>query len=203
MYDENDEFWVTVDIDHIVEVWEGQRVFLRDRSVKSCQGFDKLFKQISHPHLRDNLAQERAYVRNAWKALSPTGGSSLASQKRKATSPPPSQSFSSPVKCECLLSMPLQDLSPTSLSLTTSTLAASPGTLPITDPTATSDMPMTSASGGSAEDPINLSDGNDKKWPRDYYVCEVAPCFRDAKTYVRGSHARTAAIIFRKHFPCL
>ena len=78
-----------------------------------------------------------------------------------------------------------------------------PGILPITDLSGTSDIPMTSTSGGSAEDPTELSDDNGKKWPRDYYVCEIVPCFRDAKTYVRGRHARTAAVIFHEHFPQL
>jgi hypothetical protein len=199
MYDETDDFWVTVDVDHIVEVQEGQRVFLRDRSVRSCQGFDELFKQVSRPHLRNNLAQERAYVRNAWKALSPNGGSSSLSpspfsQKRKATSPP--NSFPPSVKRECLLSTPLRDLSPTSPTRSTSVA-------PITNSMDASDIPTASTSGsGSAEDPID--DGNEKKWPRDYYVCEVALCFRDAKTSVRGSRTqRTAAIIFREHFPHL
>jgi len=64
-------------------------------------------------------------------------------------------------------------------------------------------FPITSTSGGSAEDPIKLSDDNGKKWPKDYYVCEIVPCFRDAKTYVRGRHARTAAVIFHEHFPRL
>jgi hypothetical protein len=202
MYDETDDFWVTVDLDHIMEVREGQRVFLRDRSVRSCQGFDELFKQVSHPHLRNNLAQERAYVRNAWKALSPDGGSSSSSspppfsQKRKAISPP--NSFPPPVKRERLLSTPLRDLSPTSPTPPTSVA-------PIANSTDASDTPAASTSGGgSAEDPIELSDGDEKKWPRDFYVCEIAPCFRDAKTSVRGSRARrTAAIIFHEHFPRL
>jgi hypothetical protein len=58
--------------------------------------------------------------------------------------------------------------------------------------------------GGSAEDPIELSDGDEKKWPRDYYVCNVVPCFRDAKTSVHGSCTQhTAAIVFHEHFPHL
>jgi hypothetical protein len=58
--------------------------------------------------------------------------------------------------------------------------------------------------GGSAEDPIELSDGDEKKWPRDYYVCDIVSCFHDAKTSVRGSCTQcTAAIVFYEHFPHL
>ncbi|KAF8810913.1 hypothetical protein BYT27DRAFT_7221760 [Phlegmacium glaucopus] len=136
MYDETDEYWLTIDIDHIMEVCE-------DHSVMNCEGFDKLFKQVSHPHLCNNLPLERAYVRNTWKALN-----------RKATSPPPLHHFPSSVKC-------------------------------------------------AADDPIELSNGDEKKWPRDCYVCDVAPCFCDARTYVRGHHACNASVIFHEHFPSL
>jgi hypothetical protein len=63
-------------------------------------------------------------------------------------------------------------------------------------------MPTASTfGGGSAEDPIKLSDGDEKQWPRDFYVCNIVPCFHDAKTSVRGSHTQhTAAIVFHKHF---
>ncbi|KAF8802795.1 hypothetical protein BYT27DRAFT_7215152 [Phlegmacium glaucopus] len=196
IYDETDEYWLTIDVDHIIEVREGQHVFLRDRSVINCHGFDELFKQVSHPHLRNNLPQERAYVRNAWKALNL--GSSSSSQKRKATSPPPHHHFPSSVKRERSLSTPLQDVFPSSLSLSST---STPSPTPIS--TASSNTPMTCTSGGSVDDPIELSDGDEKKWPRDYFVCDVAPCFRDARTYVRGRHPCTAAVIFHEHFPSL
>jgi hypothetical protein len=102
----------------------GQRVFLRYCSFRSCQGFDELFKQVSHPHLCNNLAQEHAYVQNAWKSLSSNDGSSsssspsLFSQKHKATFP--LNSFPSPVKHECLLLTLLRDLSPTFSTRSTS-----------------------------------------------------------------------------------
>ena len=31
--------------------------------MRSCQGFDELFKQVSRPHLCNNLTQEHAYIR--------------------------------------------------------------------------------------------------------------------------------------------
>ncbi|KJA20095.1 hypothetical protein HYPSUDRAFT_142688, partial [Hypholoma sublateritium FD-334 SS-4] len=71
MYNVAEEYWITIDVDHVMEVQEGQCIFLRDRSVADCQGFDELFKQLTLPHLRDNLLQERTYVRNAWKTVSP------------------------------------------------------------------------------------------------------------------------------------
>ncbi|EDR15933.1 uncharacterized protein LACBIDRAFT_321019 [Laccaria bicolor S238N-H82] len=122
MYDESEGYWLTVGVDHIIEVHE-----------------------VSRPHLRNNLPQERAYVRNAWRSLIPADGS-LSPQKRKAASPP--------------------NLLPHAVKY----------------------------------DPIELSDGEEKKWPRDYFVCDVVPCFRDAKTSVHGCRARTAAIIFCEHF---
>jgi hypothetical protein len=66
-------------------------------------------------------------------------------------------------------------------------------------------MPTASTfGGGSAEDLIKLSNGNEKKWPRDYYVCDVVPCFCDAKTSVHGSCTQcTATIVFHEHFPHL
>ena len=51
MYDDvNLEAWIAVDVGHIMVVYEGQRVFLRDRSAKNCPGFDKHLKEIHHPH---------------------------------------------------------------------------------------------------------------------------------------------------------
>ena len=88
VYDETEGYWVAVDIDHVIEVREGQHILLRDRSVTVCHHFDTLSKQASHPHLRNNLPQEHAYVRNAWRALAPHSASP-SPQKRKATSPPP------------------------------------------------------------------------------------------------------------------
>ena len=87
MYDESEGYWLTVGVDHIIEVHEGQHVFLRDRSVRKCERFDEHFNQVSRPHLRNNLPQERAYVCNAWRSLIPANGSS-SPQKRKAASPP-------------------------------------------------------------------------------------------------------------------
>lgn len=192
VYDEVDGYWVTIDIDHVMEVREGQCVYLRDRSVKVCQGFDDLFKPISYPHLRNNLAQERAYVRNAWKGLS------SSPQKRKATSPPSPLSFSSPVKREFTPS-PFRDISPSPIPVTMVAPLETPAL--IVNPT--SDISTPSTYVGSAENPIELSDCDEKQWPRDYYTCDVARCFRDAKTSVRGARARTAAIIFQEHFPGL
>ena len=189
VYDEVDGYWVTIDIDHVMEVSEGQCVFLRDRSVKVCQGFDDLFKPISYPHLRNNLSQERAYVRNAWKGLS------LSPQKRKATSPPSPPSFSSPVKHEFRPS-PFRDISPSPIPAT----KVAPLETPLT---VNPNSDISTASTGSAENPIELSDCDEKQWPRDYYTCDVARCFRDAKTSVNGPRARTTAIIFREHFPHL
>ena len=40
VYDEVDGYWVIIDIDHVMEVCEGQCVFLWDWSVKVCQGFN-------------------------------------------------------------------------------------------------------------------------------------------------------------------
>lgn len=66
VYDETEGYWVAVDFDHVIEVQEGQHIFLWDHSVTICHHFNTLSKQASHPHLLNNLPQERAYVWNAW-----------------------------------------------------------------------------------------------------------------------------------------
>ncbi|KAF8953929.1 hypothetical protein BDZ97DRAFT_1603433, partial [Flammula alnicola] len=47
------------------------------------------------------------------------------------------------------------------------------------------------------------SSDSTKTWPRDYYTSDIAACFRDSKTSVRGPHKRTAAVVFNDHFPHL
>ena len=193
MYDELEGYWLMVGIDHVIEVHEGQHVFLRDCSVHKCEQFDKLFKQVSPPHLRNNLPQECAYVRNAWRLLIPTDGLS-SSQKCKASSP--SNLLPHPVKRECSCSMVPELLSPPSPSL--------PSASTLFLPSQTSPTPLSvPISAGLADDPIEVSDCDKKKWPRDYFVCDVACCFHDAKTSVHGHCACTAAIIFQEHFPGL
>ena len=71
-------------------------------------------------------------------------------------------------------------------------IVITPPALPTPDPSAT-----------PAEEPVELGDGEEKRWPKDYPVCDVAPCFRDAKTSIHGPCARTAASIFCEHFPHL
>ena len=193
MYDDvNLEAWIVVDVGHILVVYEGQRVFLRDRSAKNCPGFDKHLKEIHHPHLRTGLRQERTFVREAHKVAT-------SSKKRKATSPP--DSFSPPVKRERSLSTPFYDC-PTPLSLSTSFSTPSP-----TSPVALASSSLTTAAAGSVTNPIELGECDDgpstKAWPCDYYTLEVAACFRDSKTSVRGARKRTAAVVFNDHFPHL
>ncbi|KAF8797811.1 hypothetical protein BYT27DRAFT_7124718 [Phlegmacium glaucopus] len=197
MYDDVDlEAWLTVDVGHVVVVHEGQQVFLRDCSVKNCPGFDKHLKEIHHPHLRTGLRQERAFVREAHKAAT-------SSKKRKAMSPP--DSFSPPVKRERPSSTPPYD-HPTPLSLSTPSSTPTPSLHTLSPPVALVSL-SAPATGSSINEPIELGDFEDsnstKAWPRDYYTSDVAACFRDSKTSVRGPHKRTAAVIFNDHFPHL
>ena len=186
MYDELEGYWLTVGMDHVIEVHEGQCVFLRDCSVHKCEQFNKLFKQVSHPHLHNNLPQERAYVCNAWRLLIPADGLS-SSQKRKASSP--SNLLPHPVKHEHSCSMAPELLSPPSPSL--------PSASTLFLPSQTSPTPLSvPTSAGLADDPIEVSNCNKKKQPRDYFVCDVVCCFCDAKTSVHGCCTRTTAVIF-------
>ena len=66
--------WVAVEVGHMIEVQEGQRIFLKDQSIRKCVGFQKYLDVPSHsakPHLRFNLPGERAYVHEMLKAGSP------------------------------------------------------------------------------------------------------------------------------------
>ena len=110
-------------------------------------------------------------------------------QKRKATSPPPDP-FPSPDKCERTLSMDSM------ISPCLTPIVITPPVLPTPDP-------CTDPSATPAEEPVELGDGEEKRWPKDYHVCDVAPCFRDAKTSIHGPRTRTAATIFCEHFPHL
>lgn len=113
MYDESEGYWLTVGVDHVIKVHKSQHSFLRDRSVCKCEQFDELSKQVSHPHLCNNLPQEHAYVYNAWRSLIPANGSLSLPQKCKAASPP--NLLLHPVKCEHLCSTlpePISALSP-------------------------------------------------------------------------------------------
>ena len=182
VYDETEGYWVAVDIDHVIEVGEGQHIFLQDRSVTVYHHFDTLSKQASHPHLHNNLPQECAYVRNAWRALAPHSTS-------LATSPPPDP-FPSPDKCERTLSM-------------VSTISPCLTPIVITPPALLTPDPSADPSATPAEEPVELGNGEEKRWPKDYHVCDPAPCFCDAKTSICGPHTRTAATVFREHFPHL
>jgi len=196
MYDDVDlEAWLTVDIGHVVVVHEGQQVFLRDRSVKNCPGFDKHLKEIHHPYLRTGLCQEHTFVCEVHKAAA-------SSQKCKAMSPP--DSFSPLIKCEHSLSTPLYD-HPTPLSLSTPCSTPAPSLHTPPPPVALMSSRAPAAAGSSVNNSIEFDDFDNseltKAWPRDYYTSDVAACFRDCKTSVRGPHKRTAAVVFNDHFP--
>jgi hypothetical protein len=62
--------WVHIDGGHTLEVREGQRIFIKDVAVRDYQDFDQhhVITRQSTPHLRYDLATERASIRERSKA---------------------------------------------------------------------------------------------------------------------------------------
>ncbi|KAF8952645.1 hypothetical protein BDZ97DRAFT_1681014 [Flammula alnicola] len=180
MYEETDiTDWVAVDVGYVVEVQEGQRIFLKDRSLRKCMDFQKCLDtphRNSTPHLHYNLPRERAYVREMLKTVSPI------SSPRQIT----------PL---ALTSLPLPHV-------VKHEHAAMSFVDPTPSPTPSQGEPSY-AGAGVLNDPIELSDDEEKRWPGDYHVVDIARCFREcsARTTRRQHRARSQQAIFAQHFP--
>lgn len=65
IYDEDGiQDWVAIDVGYVTEVHEGQRVFLKDASLRKCVDFHKSLDSrppTSTPHLHRHLAREQGY----------------------------------------------------------------------------------------------------------------------------------------------
>lgn len=185
MYDEGGVFdWVSVDVGHVVEVQEGQRIFLKDCSARKCMDFDKILgaSQYATPHLHRHLARERAYVRDIHKSQSP-----LSTPHRSQSQATPT--FLSPIPIFTTAHTPGPYYEPLFPS-TPSPLPQPPLALP------TGSDPF--------EDPINSEAGpSTKRWPTDFYTIDIAACLREAngRTHTSRTRRRTQQQVFTKHFP--
>ena len=180
MYDELDiADWVAVDVGYVIEVLEGQRIFLKDRSLRKCLDLQKCLDappRKSTPHLHYNLPRERAYVREMLKITSPT---------------PSHQQTPSPLASTSSTLLPAQaiqhDVPPAVFA----------------DPTLSPPSSEPSDGGfGGFNDPIDLLDGEKRHWPSGYYVVDIR-CFREcsARTTRIQHRARNRQTIFAEHFP--
>lgn len=182
--------WVHIDGGHTLEVREGHRIFIKDVAVHDYQDFDQhhVITRQSTPHLRYDLATERASIRERSKAAN-----ACSSAKRKASlslSPSP---FSAPR----LRDTYTPSLSPTSSSTSFSPPLISPPSPPAVvkpEPTMNNSVSFFS---GSINDPIELSDGEERRWPGDFFVDEVVPGLQEQKKTTKGQHKA----VFERRYP--
>ena len=187
--------WVHIDGGHTLEVREGQRIFIKDVAVRDYQDFDlhHVITRQSTPHLRYDLATERASIRERSKAAN-----ICPPAKRKASlslSPSPARPFPAP----CLRdTYPfLQSPTPSSSSMSLSPPSISPPSPPaVVKPEPTTKHPA-SLSSGSINDPIELSDGEERRWPGDFFVDEVVPGLQEQKKTTKGQHKA----VFERRYP--
>ena len=167
LYDETDFMdWVAVDVGHMIEVQEGQQIFLKDHSIHKCAGFQKCLDApscSSKPHLHFNLPAEHAYVRDMLKAGSPTP---------------------SPQQTPPLLSPPL--LPPHTPSLPTP-----------------SPLLSTQTAGASFNNLVAACDGEERCWPADYHVVDIAGCLHaySGRTSLKRNWDRMQKAVFEEFFP--
>lgn len=95
IYDELDiADWVAVEVGYVVKVQEGDRLFLKDGSLRTCIKFDDCLaaRPQRTPHIHYGLAYERAYVRKAHKDISPLHSTIYSPSARSTSSTPSAQS---------------------------------------------------------------------------------------------------------------
>ena len=176
--------WVHIDVGHTFEVREGQRIFIKDVAVRDYQEFDQYLHidpRQSTPHLRYDLATERTSIREQSKALNV-----CSPAKRKASvslSPSPTQNLSAPRH---------HDMDPLTTSPTP--FSSSPSPLPHSIPPTVVTPPSVFS---SVNEPIELSDGEERRWPGDFFVDEVVPGLQEHKKASRGRHKA----LFEQRYP--
>jgi hypothetical protein len=191
LYDETDFMdWVAIEVGHMVEVQEGQHIFLKDQSIHKCIGFQQHLDAIrsSKPHLRFNLPGERAYVREMLKVES-----SISSR----------QQTPSPLSPLLLPPMRSSQMSPTDM----------PPTLPLPTPSLptmsvpTPSLPLSTQPVGAGPvnnpQPLSTSDDEERRWPADYHVVDIARCLRaySGRTSLKRNRDRTQKAVFEEFFP--
>ena len=184
IYDEKEILdWVAIHAGYVMEVHKGQRLFLKDASLRKCLDFQKSLdtcSQGSTPHLHNHLAHEHAYVREMHKTMS------HPSSPQESLSPLPSTSTIS-------FQQPPPLTQPTVIDPILSSLP-----LPLPSP-----GQLSSAGGsGGLNDPIDI-DGDEKHWPTDYYTCDIGKCMHEcsSRTQRLHQHSNTQRTVFMKWFP--
>ncbi|KIJ92432.1 hypothetical protein K443DRAFT_13606 [Laccaria amethystina LaAM-08-1] len=200
-YDEVDALdWVEVDVGHVVEVQEGQRILLKNRNIQCCEDLHKFLEAHSRyttPHLYSNLSQERASVREMFKQPSlfttPTRNPVLSSST--ISTPTPIPSMPTPIPS-----------TPTSLPSTPTPTPSTPTPVPSTPtptPSTPTLFPHPECLGGS-NNPINLDITPDgKHWPGDFYVVDIGRCIRavNGRTHLSRQRGRHQEDMFKSFFP--
>lgn len=200
VYDEKEVFdWVAVDEGYVMEVYEGQQLFLKDACLRKCVDFEKCLDTHTRTsgggahHLYNQLARERAYVRKAQKMRSP----SYSPPRSPSNSPPRSLSPEGAATTRQLLQQ-LGWAQPTPITVT-------PATQPTSPVQATATLASMSA---LPPDPIDVNSDSDieiveRHWPTDYFTVEIGQCLREcsSRTHRKHTAAVTQRSVFGRHFP--
>ena len=186
IYDEGGiQDWVAIDVGYVMEVHEGQRIFLKDASLRKCVDFHKSLDslpQTSTPHLHRQLAHERAYVREMHKTTSP----------QEPLSPPALIS---------LTTLSQQPAFPPIHSIpSTSQAPPIPAPLPVAERMLSPPPAPLLLQGTGRVDDLMEVDGDviEKRWPMDYYTIDIGNCMREC-----SSRTLNQSTVFMKCFPGL
>jgi len=200
VYDESArvKMWVACDVGLVIEVQEGQQLYVKDRNVEEPINFHSHYLSRSlnlPPHLRNNLAGERRAVRDAYKKAEASSGPMIsegATGKQRSLSSSSVISLSDSDSDSGSSELPPPTFASVALCTSTAALMA-PSNNPSTPHTPTQPSPS----------PPPLSDTHHKRrWPADYYVCDVRDCFFDSTTFVTfGGRRRTNVDRLAAHFP--
>ncbi|KAF8814083.1 hypothetical protein BYT27DRAFT_7082951 [Phlegmacium glaucopus] len=181
MFDEMEVLdWVAIDVGYVIEVREGQRLFLKDASIRRCADFQKSLDTRPNctPHLHRRLPHERAYVREMLKTISspqqptpPSASSSSSSRQQSIYYPQPTT--------------PVSDINSTPSPSPSPVAASSWSPPPQTQPPFTGDT------------------GGEKRWPTDYYTIDIGKCMREcnSRTHRVQQRERNQQTVFREYFP--
>ena len=206
LYDEMDFMdWVAVEVGHTIEVQEGQQIFLKDQSIRKCIGFQKYIDVPScsaKPHLHFNLPGERAYVREMLKV-----GSPIHQPPQQNPNPPPLPLSQPPLQTNN------SRLSPTLFSQAEGPSLSMPSIPTLSLPMPSLPMQATSpplsfqktgdGAGSVLDNPLAEGDGEERCWPADYHVVDIAACFRaySGRTSLKRNRDCTQKAVFEEFFP--
>lgn len=205
--------WTKIPVGHVINVKNGESVFLKAPGVVKCLNFDEILHNttITKPkaqfHMRNNLPQERAYIRKAYKdKANPIDKATQVSKKHCARNSsistqdslsdfddnriaPPSQSqaikhHSPPIEISSdsdsgIILIKTEDQAAVRPSLTKEKPVRKPKVQPFSRPMFLKRHRSTSP---SIDGSSNLSSGEDTvKWPRDFYAVDIVRGFDKCK----------------------